>query len=151
MRATLFTDGSCRSNPGPGGFGCLIRLNGRYKTVFGKEENTTNNRMELKAVIEGLKVLSKRKDCSTLDIVVVSDSTYITNGITKWLPTWRSNNWINSVGNEISNLDMWKELNDLLVRFRSSTGQWVKGHNNHAENEFVNQVASYESRSKDGL
>lgn len=132
----LYTDGACSGNPGPGGWGAILRYQGHEKELFGSEENTTNNRMELTAVIEGLKAL--KRSCM---VHVVSDSRYVCDAINQhWLENWQRKDWKKSDGKPVLNPDLWKELFELLqkhdVRF-----EWIKGHAGHPENERCDAIA----------
>ena len=132
----MFTDGACSGNPGPGGWGTILRCNGVEKELSGGEAETTNNRMELLAVINGLEAL-KRK-CK---IKIYSDSSYVVNGITKgWAEGWRANNWRKADKKPALNVDLWEQLLELLA-FHAVTFVWVKGHNDHPENERCDKLA----------
>ena len=137
----LYTDGACSGNPGPGGWGAILRYKGREKELCGSEESTTNNRMELTAVIEGLKALKKR--CS---VKVVSDSRYVCDAVNRhWLETWIGKGWKKADGKAVLNPDLWQELEQLLkehdVQF-----EWIKGHAGHPENERCDALAVREYR-----
>ncbi len=126
----LFTDGACSGNPGPGGWGVVLRYNGHEKELSGGEINTTNNRMELTAVIEGLKAL--KEPCK---VRLVTDSKYVADGITKgWAESWRKNNWRKADKKPALNPDLWEKLLDLIAE-HDVTIDWVKGHAGHPENE----------------
>jgi len=136
----LITDGACIGNPGPGGWACLLRYGNHHKELFGHEKYTTNNRMELKAVIEGLKAL--REPCN---ILVITDSQYVRNGITQWLPQWKANGWRKrrkdkSGSSDVLNKDLWQELESALVRHKTHW-QWVKGHAGHSDNVRCDELA----------
>jgi len=137
----LYTDGACLGNPGPGGWCCLMRFNGQEKVLKGRAAHTTNNRMEIMAVLEGLKAL--QEPC---DVAVYSDSQYVLKAIKEWLPGWIRNGWINSQKKPVANTDLWKELNPLLKQHQLSL-HWVKGHSGHPENEFCDQVARGEAEA----
>ncbi len=137
----LFTDGACSGNPGPGGWGSILRYNGHTKELSGGEALTTNNRMELTAVIEGLKAL--KEPC---EVSVITDSQYVCNGITKgWAVKWKNNGWKKPDKTPAKNPELWDELLALLdihnVRFT-----WIKGHNGHPENERCDRMAVEESK-----
>lgn len=132
----IFTDGACKGNPGPGGWGVLLRYQGREKKLFGGELDTTNNRMELRAAIEGLKAL--KKPCK---VVLTTDSSYVKNGIEKWLFNWKKNNWRNSQKQAVKNQDLWQQL-DALASQHQVSWQWVKGHSGHRENEIADSLAN---------
>ena len=136
----LFTDGACSGNPGPGGWGCILRhpSSGKEKEFSGGEARTTNNRMELQAVIEGLKQLSRRSK-----VEVITDSTYVAKGCMEWLPGWKRNDWRRKDGRQwvpIANEEHWKEL-DLLLAKHAISFTVVRGHSGHAENERCDQLA----------
>ena len=133
----LFTDGACSGNPGPGGWGCILRHlpTGKEKELSGSEPQTTNNRMELMAVIQGLRQLNR--PCGVL---VVSDSQYVLNGLEKWMKGWKSKGWRLSDGKPVKNQDLWMELDELKTR-HSLTFQYVHGHAGHEENERCDQMA----------
>jgi len=136
----LFTDGACSGNPGPGGWGCILRhpASGKEKEYSGGEALTTNNRMELQAVIEGLKQLSRRSK-----VEVVTDSTYVAKGCMEWLPGWKRNDWRRKDGRQwvpIANEEHWKAL-DLLLAKHAISFTVVRGHSGHPENERCDQLA----------
>lgn len=136
MTIHIWTDGACLGNPGPGGWGVLMRWNGHSKEASGGEQLTTNNRMELTAAIEALRML-KKKPCQ---VHLVTDSKYVMDGITKWLPNWRSNQWRTSNKKPVKNVDLWQAL-DALVCEHEIEWEWVKGHSGHPENERVDDIA----------
>ena len=132
----IYTDGACSGNPGPGGWGTILRYNGKEKELSGGEAKTTNNRMELKAVIEGLKAL--KEPCQ---VVLTSDSQYVCNGINKgWAAKWKKNNWIKSDKTKAKNPELWDELLSLLEIHKVEI-VWVRGHNGHDENERCDRLA----------
>ncbi len=132
----MFTDGACRGNPGPGGWGVLMRYGDTEKTLFGGEAETTNNRMELMAVIQGLSALNR--PCK---ISITSDSTYVLKGIQEWLPGWKKRNWKTASKQPVKNVDLWQRL-DALIGEHDIDWHWVKGHSGHAENEIADQLAN---------
>lgn len=132
----LFTDGACRGNPGPGGWGVLLRYKGREKTLYGGEAHTTNNRMELLAAIEGLQALKRR--CR---VRLTTDSQYVKQGLTEWLPRWKARNWRTADKKPVKNVDLWRRL-DELNRKHDVQWHWVKGHAGHAENERADKLAN---------
>lgn len=132
----IFTDGACRGNPGPGGWGVLLRCNGTEKTLFGGEQDTTNNRMELMAAIEGLKSLTRR---CTVDLT--TDSQYVRKGITEWIHNWKKNNWRTAAKKPVKNAELWQAL-DALVSQHDVSWHWVKGHSGHPENEMADALAN---------
>ena len=131
----IYTDGACLGNPGPGGWGVLLRWRGAEKELSGGEAETTNNRMELMAAIQGLEAL-KRPGRVTL----TTDSTYVKDGITKWILNWKKNGWRSSVKKPVKNMDLWQRL-DAAVVGHDVNWRWVKGHAGHAENERVDNLA----------
>ncbi len=133
----IYTDGACKGNPGKGGWGVLLRYKGKEKTLHGGEPHTTNNRMELRAVIEGLSALT-RPDC---DVHVFSDSKYVLTGITEWLPNWKSRGWKTAAKKPVLNLDLWQQL-DQLAAHHTIIWEWVKGHSGHPENEMADALAN---------
>ena len=132
----IFTDGACRGNPGPGGWGALLRFGGQEKTLFGGEQDTTNNRMELTAVIEALGAL--KRPC---DVTLTSDSTYVLKGIQEWMPNWKKRGWKTASKKPVKNVDLWKKLDVLIVEHKIDW-QWVKGHSGHPGNELADQLAN---------
>lgn len=133
----IFTDGACRGNPGPGGWGVLLRFNGHEKTLSGAEAQTTNNRMELTAAIKGLNSLTR--PCV---IVVSTDSEYVKNGITQWMVNWKKRNWRGANGKPVKNIDLWQQLEAAVNRHQQVTWEWVKGHSGHPENERADKLAT---------
>ncbi len=131
-----FTDGACKGNPGPGGWGAILRLGAREKELSGHEPHTTNNRMEMTAVIRALTAL--REPCR---VRLHTDSRYVIDGITRWIYAWQKNGWRNSAKKPVLNADLWQEL---LVATRPHRIEWiwVKGHDGHPENERADQLAS---------
>lgn len=135
-KVMIYTDGACSGNPGPGGWGTILRFGEHEKELSGGEANTTNNRMELMAVIEGLKAL--KEPC---EVELTSDSQYVCNGINKgWAKSWQKNNWIKSDKTKAKNPDLWEELLSLLDKHRVKI-IWVRGHNGHPENERCDRLA----------
>ena len=132
----LYADGACRGNPGEGGWGALLRYKENEKCLKGYEEHTTNNRMELTAVIEGLRAL--KKPCQ---VKVVTDSRYVIDGMTKWLVAWKARGWKTANKHSVKNDDLWKAL-EAAAAPHSLTWEWVKGHNGHTENEIVDRLAN---------
>ena len=138
-RIEIFTDGACSGTPGIGGWGALLRYKDIEKELSGGEENTTNNRMELTAVIEALKALK-----TTCNITIYTDSKYVMSGITEWLENWKKNGWKTSnKKSEVKNIDLWMQL-DKLIKQHEIRWVWVKGHNGHTENERVDTLARNE-------
>jgi ribonuclease HI len=132
----IFTDGACRGNPGPGGWGAFLRSGKYEKQLFGGEPETTNNRMELTAAIEGLKAL---KQASV--VTLTTDSQYVRKGITEWITGWKARGWKNSAKKPVKNADLWQQL-DLQNQKHDVTWLWVKGHSGHPENELADQLAN---------
>ncbi|MBD58847.1 MAG: ribonuclease HI [Citromicrobium sp.] len=132
----IFTDGACKGNPGPGGWGVLLRKGTTERELSGAEPDTTNNRMEMTAAIEGLSALKRR---CTVDLY--TDSKYLIDGITKWLPGWQRRGWKTASKKPVKNEDLWRKLAQLEAEHRI-TWHWVKGHAGHPENERADQLAS---------
>ena len=131
----IFTDGACKGNPGPGGWGVLLRYGNVEKELFGGEPETTNNRMELMAAIEGLKAL--KRPCS---IILTTDSQYVRKGITEWMTGWKRKNWKTAAGKPVKNQDLWQLLDEQSQR-HDIDWRWIKGHAGHRENEIADQLA----------
>ena len=131
----IFTDGACRGNPGPGGWGVLLRYNKDEKHLSGALEHTTNNRMELMATIKGLAALKRGSD-----VKLTTDSTYVKNGITKWIHQWKKNGWKTANKKAVKNVDLWQQLDDLVEKHQVSW-KWVKAHAGHRENEIADCLA----------
>ena len=131
----IFTDGACSGNPGPGGWGLVLRYNGTEKELSGSEVETTNNRMELMAAIEGLRALTR-----PMRIHIHTDSTYVRDGITKWIVNWKRNGWKTAAKKPVKNVDLWQALDDALVGHKVEWF-WVKGHSGHVENERADALA----------
>ena len=131
----IFTDGACKGNPGPGGWGALIRMGGREKEVSGGDPLTTNNRMELMAAIKALEALSK--PCR---VTLTTDSNYVRDGITKWIHGWRRNGWKTADRKPVKNAELWQALLEASARHQISW-HWVKGHAGHPENERADLLA----------
>ena len=136
MKVTIYTDGSCKGNPGPGGWGVLLRFNGEEKTLQGAVAQTTNNRMELTAAIAGLQAL--KKPCV---VDLYTDSQYLRQGMTQWLVGWKRNNWRNAQKEPVKNQDLWQAL-DELAALHQIHWHWVKGHGGDPDNERVDVLAN---------
>ncbi len=136
MSVTIYTDGACRGNPGPGGWGVLLRYNGHEKYLKGAEAHTTNNRMELTAAIKALEAL--KRSC---EIELYTDSQYVRQGMTSWLDGWKKKGWKNSKKEPVKNADLWQELDELTKRHTVSW-HWVKGHSNHPDNDKADALAN---------
>lgn len=132
----IFTDGACRGNPGPGGWGVLLRYGEHERELYGGEPHTTNNRMELRAAIEGLAALSE-----SCRVTLTTDSVYVRNGITSWLAGWKAKGWKTAGKKPVKNVDLWRELDEQNAR-HEVTWEWVKGHSGHPENERADQLAN---------
>ena len=132
----IYSDGACRGNPGPGGWGTLLRYGDKERELFGGEAHTTNNRMELTAVIRGLDAL--KRPCR---VKVTTDSQYVRNGITQWIHTWKRNGWRNAAKKPVKNMDLWLRLDELAQRHKIDW-VWVKGHAGHPENERADALAN---------
>lgn len=132
----IFTDGACKGNPGTGGWGALLRFGGHEKELFGGEANTTNNRMELLAVIRALESLNRR--CR---VQVHTDSQYVQKGISEWIHGWKKKGWKTASGSPVKNDDLWRQL-DVLASQHEVEWRWVKGHAGHAENERADALAN---------
>lgn len=131
-----FTDGACRGNPGPGGWGVLLRFNGHEKRLHGGEAETTNNRMELMAVIKALESL--KKECK---VKVTSDSQYVLKGINEWMENWKKRGWKTAAKKPVKNVDLWQRL-DKAQENHNVEWVWVKGHSGHTENEIADELAN---------
>ncbi|MBV0899698.1 MAG: ribonuclease HI [Wolbachia endosymbiont of Fragariocoptes setiger] len=132
---TIYTDGACSGNPGPGGWAAILLFQSQRKEIFGREENTTNNKMELIAVINGLKAL--QTFCS---VDLYTDSLYIKNGITEWINKWKVNGWKTSNKKPVKNMELWKELDDVANQHYINW-KWVKAHNGDKYNEEADMLA----------
>ena len=136
----IYTDGACKGNPGPGGWAAILTYNGYEKTLCGGDENTTNNRMELTSVIEGLKALNRR-----CDVIITTDSKYVADAINKnWLASWKRKDWKKSDNSPVLNVEYWMELDELLSRHNVQFN-WIKGHNGHSYNERCDKLAVEQS------
>ncbi len=132
----IFTDGACKGNPGPGGWGALLRFGNIEKSLYGGEKNTTNNRMELMAAIRALAALSE--PCM---VELTTDSQYVRKGITEWIVNWKKNNWRNSAKKPVKNSDLWQQLDKESQR-HTIKWLWIKGHSGHRENEIADELAN---------
>ncbi len=135
MIVHTFTDGACLGNPGPGGWGVLLRYGSHERELSGSEPDTTNNRMELMAAIQALNALQR-----SCQVELHTDSKYVQQGIQSWLPRWRSNGWRTSDGKPVKNQDLWQQLSDAAARHQVNW-HWVRGHAGHVENERVDVLA----------
>ena len=136
IKVEIFTDGACKGNPGIGGWGAILRMGNTEKEIFGGEIETTNNRMELQAVIEALKALSR-----SCEVVVHTDSQYVQKGISEWIHGWKARGWKTAAKQPVKNDDLWKTLDQLAAQHRVDW-RWVKGHAGHIENERADVLAN---------
>ena len=132
----IFTDGACRGNPGPGGWGAVLRYGSTEKTLFGGEPDTTNNRMELMAAIMALEALTQ-----SCEVVLTTDSRYVMDGITQWMANWKKRGWKTASKQPVKNADLWRRL-DAACSKHTIEWQWVKGHSGHPENEKADALAN---------
>ncbi|WP_428603576.1 ribonuclease HI [Sedimenticola sp.] len=135
-RVEIFTDGACKGNPGPGGWGAVMRYKGKERHLYGGVPDTTNNRMELMAVISALEALTR-----SVPVRVTTDSKYVQHGITEWIKNWKRNGWKTAAKKPVKNSDLWQRL-DQLVAQHDVQWSWVKGHNGHPENELADSLAN---------
>lgn len=141
-KVQLITDGACLGNPGPGGWACILRYGETSKEMWGSERHTTNNRMELRAALEGLRTL--KEGC---EVEVVTDSEYLKNGITSWIHGWKRNGWKTAAKKPVLNKDLWEELDQELARHKTAWS-WTKGHASHADNNRCDELASMAAREQ---
>jgi len=135
-KVDIYTDGACKGNPGPGGWGALIRYQDTEKELFGGEKVTTNNRMEMTAAIQALSQLTR-----PCEVSLTTDSQYLRKGITEWIINWKKRNWKTASNKPVKNADLWKQL-DQLVQKHNIRWHWVKGHSGHTENERADELAN---------
>jgi ribonuclease HI len=136
QQVEAFTDGACKGNPGPGGWGVLLRYGGTEKELFGGEALTTNNRMELTAVIQALQTL--KRSCK---VTIYTDSQYVMNGITQWIAGWKARGWKTADKRPVKNIDLWQML-DAAVARHDVQWRWVRGHTGHPENDRADALAN---------
>ncbi len=136
QKIEIFTDGACRGNPGPGGYGSIIRIQGKEEELWGSAENTTNNIMELTAAVVALKQLKEPSE-----VRLTTDSQYLVKGMTEWIKGWIKKGWVTASKQPVKNKDLWIEL-DQLNKIHNITWLWVRGHTGHAENERCDQLAN---------
>jgi len=132
----IFSDGACKGNPGPGGWGALLRFGDVEKSLCGGDKHTTNNRMELMAAIEGL--TSLKEPC---EVDLTTDSQYVRKGITEWIQNWKKNGWKTAAKKPVKNADLWQALDEQVAR-HTVKWHWVKGHSGHRENEIADELAN---------
>ena len=135
-RIYIYTDGACKGNPGPGGWGALLKYKEHKKEINGFSKNTTNNIMELTAVIESLLIIKQKSD-----ITIITDSNYVKDGITKWIANWKNKGWKTSNKKPVKNKDLWKKLDDLSSNHKIKW-EWVRGHTGNPGNERADQLAN---------
>ena len=135
-QVTIYTDGACRGNPGPGGWGALIKFDSMEKEIFGGKNDTTNNQMELLAAIEGLATL--KEPCS---VELFTDSKYVMDGITQWIKNWKKNNWKTAAKKDVKNKELWQKLDHLISKHQVQW-HWGKGHSGDAGNETADLLAN---------
>jgi ribonuclease HI len=138
----LITDGACIGNPGPGGWACILRYGDKKKEMFGSDPETTNNRMELTAAMEGLRAL--KEPC---EVEVVTDSQYVKNGITQWIHGWKKNGWKTAAKKPVVNQDLWTELDELVSKHKLHW-TWTKGHADHDDNNRCDELATRAAREQ---
>ena len=132
----IYTDGACKGNPGPGGWGAILHYNGNIKEINGYSPDTTNNIMEITAVIKAINLLNR--PCT---ITITTDSTYVKNGITKWIYAWKNKNWKTANKKPVKNKKLWQQL-DEAIKQHDVTWKWVKGHSGHPQNEKADELAN---------
>jgi len=132
----IFTDGACRGNPGPGGWGAVLCYKGKEKNIYGAEFETTNNRMELTAAIMGLRALKR-----STNVIITTDSNYLCQGITEWLPGWQKRGWKTADKKPVKNVDLWQAL-ATEAKNHKVTWRWVKGHSGHTGNDKADALAN---------
>ena len=131
----VFTDGACSGNPGPGGWGAILRTKGIEKELSGGEKDTTNNRMEMMAVIVALEALTR-----PCEVTVTTDSQYVMKGMQEWLPGWKKRNWLTAAKKPVKNVDLWQRM-EKAATIHNLSWVWVRGHQGHVENERADQLA----------
>ena len=141
-KVQVITDGACLGNPGRGGWAAILRYGPHKKEIFGCEAHTTNNRMELQAAIQGLRML--KENC---EVEVVTDSEYVKNGITQWVANWKKRNWMTAQKKPVVNRDLWEELDREVARHHTQWS-WTKGHASHEDNNRADELASLAAREQ---
>ena len=149
MKIKIYTDGACTGNPGPGGWAAVILLENKKNQLFGGEKLTTNNRMELTAAIKALEYCydQEGKQSSLKQITIYTDSTYVKDGITKWIKKWEKNNWKTANKTSVKNQELWWKLNQ-LVNFHNVKWQWIKGHSTNTYNNLADKLARNAAENK---
>ena len=140
----IYTDGACKGNPGEGGWGAILEFTDETNKIYGYQENTTNNRMEIVAAIEAIKLVKEESD-----IIIYTDSKYLMNGINTWIHSWKKNNWKTSGNKNVKNVDLWKAIDELNSK-HSIKWNWVKGHSGNPGNEMADDLANFAISSKGG-
>ncbi len=144
QKVSIYTDGGCRGNPGPGGWGASLSFGDHQKDIYGYEEETTNNRMELMAAIRALEILTR-----SCDIDLTTDSQYVRQGITEWMENWKKRGWKTAAKKPVKNKDLWQRLDEAVVR-HDVKWHWVKGHSGHEGNERADDLANRAMDEKKG-
>ena len=140
----IYTDGACKGNPGEGGWGAILEFTDETNKIYGYQENTTNNRMEIVAAIEAIKLVKEESD-----IIIYTDSKYLMNGINIWIHSWKKNNWKTSGNKNVKNVDLWKAIDESNSK-HSIKWNWVKGHSGNPGNEMADDLANFAISSKGG-
>ena len=140
----IYTDGACKGNPGEGGWGAILEFTNETNKIYGYQESTTNNRMEIVAAIEAIKLVKEESD-----IIIYTDSKYLMNGINTWIHSWKKNNWKTSGNKNVKNVDLWKAIDELNSK-HSIKWNWVKGHSGNPGNEMADDLANFAISSKGG-
>ena len=136
QKVSIYTDGACKGNPGKGGWGALLEYNGKIKEINGYAKETTNNMMELTAVIKSLEVLKR-----TCNIIITTDSKYVKNGITEWIHNWKKNGWKTANKKPVKNKNLWIRLDEAISEHKIEW-EWIKGHSGHPQNERADELAN---------
>ena len=145
----IYTDGACIGNPGPGGFAGIVECDGATHAVRGGEHDTTNNRMELRAAIEALRLLDSVNGSKDMDICIFTDSRYMVDAFSRWVGGWRQNGWLTKTKQPVKNADLWKDMLD-ATDGKSVFFRWIKGHNNHTMNELCDRMAKEQAEKAAG-